>query len=638
MDLRHHTIQLSSSPGSAAAVTTQPGDGGTMSSELYLAVCGGKKEKAMALLRQHPSGIHQVSAERNNVLHLAAEHGHGELIQELASFGDKSLLSFRNSALDTPLHCAARAGHDKVVSLLVQLAQDCGDEGTLWCKDEAGDTALHLAARLGHGAVVEAMASTSPDLASEVNDAGVSPLYLAVMSRSVRAVKAITTRCGDASAAGPSSQNALHAAVFQGSGMVRLLLEWKPRGPSLVSQADGNGSTPLHFASSDGDLSIVRGILSAVPPSAVHMRDSGGLSALHVAAGMGHVRVAEALMKACPDAAELRDDRGGTFVHAAARGGHFKVVRLAIKKPTLHGILNTQDRDGNTALHLAVAARAPAVAEALMWKGKVQADVMNKDGQTPLDLAAKSTSFFSMVSLVATLAAFGAQSNPQRRDHVQQWNSHDITKAIEKTSDSLAVLAILVAGVAFTAANSIPGSYEQEGDTIGMAVLQKKPVFKCFLILDTFALVTSVLAVVLLVYGKASRSAESWKTFTVALHCLWVSLISMVLAFYAALAAVTRTRAVHDIAFNIINSGLFLMLGVVSLLVSPHVSFRTLWKYLWRQCGLKGRQGSIRRRIKQQYPVVGAFVRNLILFRVANYVLLLVGLGIVSTFGLSKVG
>ena len=56
MDLRHHAIQLSASPGSAAAATRPGGDGGTMSSELYLAVCGGKKEKTMALLRQHPSG------------------------------------------------------------------------------------------------------------------------------------------------------------------------------------------------------------------------------------------------------------------------------------------------------------------------------------------------------------------------------------------------------------------------------------------------------------------------------------------------------------------------------------------------------------------------------------------------------
>jgi len=38
-----------------------------------------------------------------------------------------------------------------------------------------------------------------------------------VMSGSVQAVRAITSTCRDASSAGPSSQNALHAAVFQSS-------------------------------------------------------------------------------------------------------------------------------------------------------------------------------------------------------------------------------------------------------------------------------------------------------------------------------------------------------------------------------------------------------------------------------------
>jgi ankyrin repeat protein len=118
-----------------------------------------------------------VTAETNTILHVPAEQGHAELIRELyVRFREEGLLSRRNSALDTPLHCAARAGHAKAVTVLVQLGQDCG-ESILGCKNKAGDTALHLAARRGHGAVVEVLVSAA---AADLNNAGVSPLYLAV--------------------------------------------------------------------------------------------------------------------------------------------------------------------------------------------------------------------------------------------------------------------------------------------------------------------------------------------------------------------------------------------------------------------------------------------------------------------------
>jgi ankyrin repeat protein len=167
--------------------------------------------------------ILEVSAERNTVLHVAAEQGHDELIRELhlRFREEQGLLSRRNSALDTPLHCAARAGHVRAVAILVQLAHDCGDgesKNIVGCKNEAGDTALHLAARHGHGDAVEVLVLAAADPAAELNNAGVSPLYLAVMSGSVQAVRAIVSSCSGASAVGPSSQNALHAAVFKNSG------------------------------------------------------------------------------------------------------------------------------------------------------------------------------------------------------------------------------------------------------------------------------------------------------------------------------------------------------------------------------------------------------------------------------------
>jgi ankyrin repeat protein len=137
------------------------------------------------IIQHEQCNLLEVTAERNTVLHVAAEKGHVELIKELYHrfIKDNSFLSRRNSALDTPLHCAAREGHTGTVTTLVHLAQDCV-ENIMGCQNTAGDTALHLAARHGHGATVEALVAAHAK-ATELNKVGVSPLYLAVMSRSV---------------------------------------------------------------------------------------------------------------------------------------------------------------------------------------------------------------------------------------------------------------------------------------------------------------------------------------------------------------------------------------------------------------------------------------------------------------------
>ncbi|KAF8711169.1 hypothetical protein HU200_029181 [Digitaria exilis] len=647
VELAHAYLSSGSPPASATAVM-QP-NGSTrlvqMCPYLYRAAFKGRTEEVMALLlRQHaaraeryqqatgqthskadhflvsgsagiiqhgPCDILEVSTERNTVLHLAAEQGHDELIQELfLRFKEQSLLSRRNSALDTPLHCAARAGHNKAVVVLLQFAEDCGESiPILGCKNEAGDTALHLAARHGHRAIVEFLVSAAEEMATEVNNAGVSPLYLAVLSGSVQAVKAIISKCRDVSSAGPSLQNALHAAVFRSSEMVNVLLEWKP---ALADQVDCNGSSPLHFASSNGDHTVVQAILRAAPPLTAYRKDSGGLSALHVAAQMGHHYVVKDMLDIYPDAAELRDNHGGTFVHAAARAQASDVVCLAIRSPMLRaGFLDEQDRDGNTPLHFAVAAGAPGVVEALIRKGKVRTDVLNNDGHTAFDVATGSTGFFTMVKLVVNLVAFGAQLGPQRHDHMKPWSDHSTVEKIGKTSDSLAVVAVLVATAGFTAGFNMPGGY---GDT-GEASLARKATFKAFVFLDTVAAATSMAAAILFVYGKVSRSGGgSWKSFAWALQCMWVSLFCLLLAFYAALVSVETSKAVRY-GFVVVCACMAILLLWTMMWIgtsTPKVS--TILRFLWQS---KGRHIWI---IKRLYPHVGASVFHFCVFIATSYI------------------
>ncbi|GJN04360.1 hypothetical protein PR202_ga21903 [Eleusine coracana subsp. coracana] len=211
-----------------------------MCSDLYIAAFKGQTDVVIGLLTGNnhatarngrPSSAarvngtscltREVTADGSTLLHIAAGQGHVNLIAELCH-RDSGLLSSVNSALDTPLHSAAKAGHVEAIETIVRLALDYVEEdqlrGFIGGKNRAGDTALHVAARHGHGAAVEMLMKLGSEMASELNGAGMSPLYLAVMSRSVQAVEAIVGY-KDASAAGPTSQNALHAAVLQSAGL-----------------------------------------------------------------------------------------------------------------------------------------------------------------------------------------------------------------------------------------------------------------------------------------------------------------------------------------------------------------------------------------------------------------------------------
>ncbi|KAF7055805.1 hypothetical protein CFC21_063286 [Triticum aestivum] len=563
-----------------------------------------------AVNHRGPCTAQEVTAERNTLLHIAAGQGHGGLIAELC-YRDSSLLSSVNKALDTPLHSAARAGGANAVEDIVRLARaNCLEEGGVIIrgKNVAGDTAMHLAARHGHGAAVEKLVKLAPELASELNRAGVSSLYLAVTSGSVDAVRAIVSH-GDASAAGPNQQNALHAAVLESSEMVDLLLQWRP---ALGSDLDINKSSPLHFASSDGDCSVIEKIITHSPPNTTYLQDSEGLSALSAAALMGHVSAVRLLLRFHPACADVRDNHGRTFLHAAAMKGHSSIVSYVIKDIMLEHLLNTQDNEGNTPLHLAVVAGEHKVIYKLLSSGKVRAHIMNDAGCTPSDLIENSTGFYSMASLVVELYVMGARFRPQRQDHIEKWNGQDIMKWRETTSKNIAVVSTLVATVAFSAAFNVPGSYGSSGK----ANLSGHRRYDAFMVLDTIAMTTSVIATILLIYGRASRSHRSWLGFMVAMHFLWLSLNSMMLAFFTAMVAVMREKNSMKVALTqVIYNGLYILMTLLANLATPR-SLLGVMQLLVGSCFERRRRA--KRRISRQFPFVIFYALNVVVFIVVN--------------------
>ncbi|KAJ3690587.1 hypothetical protein LUZ61_019751 [Rhynchospora tenuis] len=367
--------------------------------------------------------LREVTAGKNTMLHIAAEQGHVELAKQLIRM-DNTLFISENSRHETPLHLAARAGNNGIISLIVLLAQQSLTRGAfevLGRRNTDGDTVLHEAARNGHVETVQVLMTVAPALSAKVNNASISPLYLAVVKKSVGVVEALL-KYKDASAAGPKKQNALHAAVLGSKELTSKLLDWRPE--LAYERDDDSGSTPLHYAASDGDVVIVKEILGKAP-SAVYILDKEGWSPLHVAARMCHYSTIELMIETCSDSVELRDNQGRNFLHIVALHGgrissflrnvlyHLGPKNLA--KPGkkifseacwlaangkkinyLKKIVNERDNEGNTPLHCASMNGSSDIIRELI---KVGADktLINNEGKTALDYSISQKSVFSMV-------------------------------------------------------------------------------------------------------------------------------------------------------------------------------------------------------------------------------------------------
>jgi hypothetical protein len=177
-----------------------------------------------ALVRE--SFLDLVTIEGDTFLHVMASNSNlrdGEHLDEGGLIYRKAVefLSKQNKNGDTALHCAARAGRPRMLSLLVDLARG-NDANTvkalLETENKSRWTVLHEAVRAGNNDTIKLLMAEDPELASFPQDA-TSPLYLAILLQNKTVVKTLYEKSGGVlSYSGPNGQNALHAAVLRNTG------------------------------------------------------------------------------------------------------------------------------------------------------------------------------------------------------------------------------------------------------------------------------------------------------------------------------------------------------------------------------------------------------------------------------------
>ncbi|KAK6929191.1 Ankyrin repeat, partial [Dillenia turbinata] len=536
-----------------------------MASSLYRAIIEGNTQK----LEQEKQLDSQTTPNKNTVLHVAAEFGKTQCAEVILK-ACPSLLKQVNFKGETALHVAAREGHIDVVEALIAGAKALNEEleiGIGAARDLLGmtnnkkNTALHEAVRNRHLEVVKSLLEEDSEFPYLGNDAEETPLYTAAERGYGELVHAILEACKSPAHDGPKGRTALHAAVLcNDKGMIEDILR-KSLFP--VKEADEHGWTPLHWAAYfDRPLIIIQ--LLQHDESMAYLKDKEGMTALHVAAIRGSMDSLKELITKCPDCVEMVDEKGRNALHVAVEKGQKSVVNYILENPLLGSLINEEDINGNTPLHLLAASRH--YIPKLIRHPKVDKKAVNNAHLTVLDiiptstLKTKDTEDAIRDQLIKAGATSAWRNLHDQKEEEKDKAEEEEMEILKKVGDTHLIVAALIATVTFAAGFTVPGGYDgNEGPNQGMAILSKKTAFKAFVVSDTIAMVLSTTAV-FIYFVMAMRNEVAKLTIFLASAAFLLILASaaMVIAFMTGMYAVLGHSSELATATLVIASSFFI--------------------------------------------------------------------------------
>ncbi|XP_042038145.1 ankyrin repeat-containing protein ITN1-like [Salvia splendens] len=369
------------------------------------------------------------------------------------------------------------------------------------------NTPLHVAALKGYLLYVVEILSRSPRLAEVLNSQQSSPLHIA-----------------------------------SARGYVEIAKRLIGAAPDMCLSRDSQQSSPLHIASARGYVEIAKSLIGAAPDMCLS-RDSQGRNPVHLAAIKGRVQLLEELVSVAPLAARHKVGRGLNALHLCVEHGQLGALRVLMGE--VKELINAKNDDGDTILHMAVAGRKTEIIEYLLQNDNVDIKAMNSNGQTAKSLYEQIQPEAQEDSGVAHVLCHGLNRSKNKHRDTQP------VKWLTKKRDSIMVVAILIATMAFQAGVTPPGGFWQEDFThydngtavdnphkAGEAVMAYKSerAFKNFMRTNTVAFVTSLSTILLLISGLPFRRPLF----------MWILMVTMWLT-------VTTTAATYAISITVVT-------------------------------------------------------------------------------------
>ncbi|XP_027343872.1 protein ACCELERATED CELL DEATH 6-like [Abrus precatorius] len=271
---------------------------------------------------------------------------------------------------------------------------------------------------------------------------------------------------------------------------------------------------------------------------------------LHLASYAAHVEVVQELLKQeyCPDPMEMLDNDGQNILHLAVKGGNFKMVRHILQSTDegVQKMINSQDINGNTPLHLAALHCHPKIVLVLTWKKEVNLNLVNKKYQTALTAFKPPLNPSLRQQLTwSALRSAGMQSNnsvlspikiPPKSKDLWKRNWLPRRESMEPYKDrvnTLMLVSTLIITVTFAAGFTMPGGTNSSDPEHGMALMLNRIWFKLFIFCITISMYGAISVTIILIRAQLGDITLALLALKVARYLLGITLATLSLAFLA---------------------------------------------------------------------------------------------------------